>query len=366
MSGKTTIVCGKAAPINKGVSDSIRQKDERGEWKRRLILEHTARKMRIGILGCGGMGRVHAKHYSKMDDVELFGFDVDEERLAEFCKSGNVTPVKSQEELFNQSQAIDACLPTHLHFPVAADCIKAGKPLLLEKPMCRSLRECAELVELSETHGVPIMVAHVVRYFAEFRKARDLVTHGTIGTPAAIRTRRGGKFPHGGTTWFAEFSKSGGILLDLLIHDFDWIRWTFGDVERIFAQSLTFSGHAGLDYALVTLTLESGAIAHCEGSWADPGGFRTGIEVCGSGGMIEWDSRNTQSLRTNLFGSSSTESPLSASDDPYFLQLRDFIDAVKHGKPMPVTAQDGAMAVAIAEAAIESCRSGRAVCPSKL
>lgn len=82
--------------------------------------------------------------------------------------------------------------------------------------------------------------------------------------------------------------------------------------------------------------------------------------------MIEWDSRNTQSLRTNLFGSSSTESPLSASDDPYFLQLRDFIDAVKHGKPMPVTAQDGAMAVAIAEAAIESCRSGRAVCPSKL
>lgn len=299
-----------------------------------------------------------------MDDVELGGFDLDRTALDEFRRSFSVRAFASEAEFVDWADAIDICLPTHLHFESACSLVERGKPLLLEKPMCRNLRECIALAESAERSSTPLMVAHVVRYFPEFRMARDLVSHGTIGTPAAVRTRRGGIYPHGGTTWFGDFSKSGGILLDLLIHDFDWIRWTFGDVKQVFAQSLTFAGKSGIDYALVTLTLESGALAHCEGTWADPGGFRTAIEVSGSGGMIEWDSRNVASLKTFLYGSSASESPLASGDDPYFRQLRDFLDAIRTERPVPITAYDGAMAVSIAEAAIESARSGRAIKPA--
>ncbi len=319
--------------------------------------------MKVGILGCGGMGRVHARHYAKMD-VQLGAFDISASAMEEFAASTSAKTFGNESELFEWADVVDMCIPTHVHFAAAVNCISAGKPILLEKPMCRNLRECAQLIEQSEKRNVPVMPAQVVRYFPEFRKARDLVVQGEIGSPAAIRTRRGGKYPHGGTTWFGEFSKSGGILLDLLIHDFDWLRWTFGEVERVFAQSLTLSERTGIDYALVTLTMRSGAVAHCEGTWADPGGFRTAFEVCGSGGMIEWDSRNVASLRTHLYGSSASESPLAQADDPYFRQLSDFLGAVRDSRPMPVSALDGAMAVSVAEAAIESNRTGRAVAPA--
>src|SRR5207247_11393300 len=95
--------------------------------------------------------------------------------------------------------------------------------------------------------------------------------------------------------------------MDLAIHDYDWIRWTFGEVKQVFAQSLTFRDIPELDYSLTTLTLESGALAHVEGTWADPGGFRVAFEISGSEGFIEHDSRLSQSLRTSVAGRSMTE-----------------------------------------------------------
>lgn len=318
----------------------------------------------VGIVGVGGMGKTHARHWSKMPDVKLRAFDIDQDRLSEFSKEFDAESARSFEALLDTCDAIDICLPTHLHLEHALRAIESKKPTICEKPLCLSVSECAAIVESVERHGTTFMTAQVVRYFPEFKRANKLIKDGAVGTPAAIRTRRGGAAPKGSDGWFADPALSGGVIVDLMIHDFDWILWTFGEVVRVYAQALTFTDVKDIDYSLATLTLDSGAVAHVEGTWADPGGFRVTFEVAGSEGIIEHDSRSSPALRTVKAGGTWNENPLSPSDDPYFLELKAFLESARTGSPPPVTALDGLKAVAIAEAAIQSVKTYKAVRPS--
>jgi predicted dehydrogenase len=319
---------------------------------------------KVGILGAGGMGRVHARHYKNIGGCELLAYDVDPERLAAYCSETDAQPTESAASLMEQADIVDICLPTHLHADLAVQSLEMGKSTLCEKPMARTVAECARIVETAEKCGKCFMPAQVVRWFPEFRKAHEMVANGAVGDPAAIRTRRCGRHPQGAEGWFANYELSGGVLMDLAVHDFDWIRWTFGEIKHVFANGIDHRWPAGLDYALVTMTLESGALAHTEASWADPAGFRTAFEVAGSGGFFEYDNRWTPPLRTVNAKGNFIESPMAPTDDPYFRQLSAFIESVDEGTPPPVTAVDGLRAVAIAEAAIESARTGKTVRPA--
>ena len=310
------------------------------------------------------MGKVHARHYRNLGNVDLLAYDVDRERLQAFCTEVEATPTNSTDELIEKSDAVDICLPTHLHADLAIQSLNAGKSTICEKPMARTVADCARIVEAAEKCGGCFMPAQVVRYFPEFRRARDMVKNGAVGTPSAIRTRRCGKHPQGAGGWFANYELSGGVLMDLAVHDFDWIRWTFGQAVRVFANGVDHRWPEGLDYALVTITLDSGALAHTEASWADPGGFRAAFEIAGSGGFIEHDNRWSPPLRTINDKGTFNESPMATADDPYFRQLKDFVQAHTTGDKPPVTAIDGLRAVAIAEAAIESAKTGKPVKPA--
>lgn len=314
--------------------------------------------MRVGILGCGGIGRVHARHYKSIPDVSLSIYDISSAKIEEFLTTNSATVADSAEDLIKQSDVIDICLPTFLHYEFAKQSLEAQKPTLCEKPLCGTVHECLSLIEIAEKRQVPLMPAQVVRFFPEFQKAHEIVQSGAIGKPAAIRTRRGGRFPTGAATWMANHELSGGIILDLMIHDFDWIRWTFGEVETVFADALTFTEVKNRDYALATLSLKSGAIAHVEGTWADPSGFRVTFLIAGSKGLIEHDSRSTPTLRVSSHQSGTAEAPLAPFDDPYYKQLNAFLNSVKSNTQPPISPLDGLSAVAIAEAAIESVKSG--------
>ncbi len=188
---------------------------------------------------------------------------------------------------------VDVCLPTPLHVPAALQALGAGKHLLLEKPMARTTADCDQIIAVAERAGTTAMVAQVVRYFPEYANAHRHVKAGAVGTPAVIRAARLGMHPKAGwNNWYADQSASGGVILDLIVHDFDWLLWTFGPVERVFAKGLYKNPeYIGLlDYALVTLRHASGALSHVTGSWAHPSGFRTTFEICGDAGMIEHDS----------------------------------------------------------------------------
>lgn len=329
----------------------------------------NTQSMKIGILGAGGMGNTHARHYSRMPGIELALFEPDADRAAKFSQAWNASLATSAEALIDSVDAVDVCLPTDLHLPLGRQALQAGKPLMMEKPLARTFAEGAELVELADKAGVTFMVAQTVRFFPEFKRAQALVKSGAIGTPAAARTRRGGLAPK--SPWFSDYERSGGVLLDLAIHDFDWLRWTLGEVATVFARSVGLQSGRWPDYALTTLQFDSGAVAHVESTWCDPAGGRVTFEVCGSGGMLEHDSRKAQTIRTAIGNEAGTavpqalEAPLDPIDDPYFNQLKGFVDAVKNGTPPPVTGYDGLMALSIALAAVESAKTGNVVKPTR-
>ena len=313
------------------------------------------------------MGNVHARHHRNIPNVEPAVFDIDPERRKTLSEKWKIEEKDSLEETLRWADAIDLCVPTPLHLELGLKVIAAGKALLVEKPIAGTVEDAAKLVSAARKASVPLMPAHVVRYFPEFRKAHEAVENGEIGNPAAARLRRGGGMPKGAGLWFSDHSKSGGVLLDLAIHDFDWLRWTLGEVKSLFAKSLGAIKGQGPDYALTTLQFDSGAIAHVESTWMDPSGFRVALEVCGSGGMIEYDSRLTLSLRTSIEGSPTvSEAPLDSMDDPYYNQLKGFVYAIQEGKEPPITGFDGLMAVSIATAAIESAKTGKVVAPARL
>jgi predicted dehydrogenase len=323
--------------------------------------------MRIAIVGAGGMGNVHARHHRNIPGVEPAVFDVDPERARTLAERWRIDVRDSFEDVLAWADAVDLCVPTPLHLELGLSVIAAGKALLVEKPIAGTLQDGAKLVNAAANAGVLLMPGHVARFFPEFSTANRLVREGGVGNPAAARTRRGGGMPKGAGLWFADHSKSGGVLLDLAIHDFDWLRWTLGEVESVFSRSRSARTGEGPDYALTMLKFASGALAHVESTWMDPSGFRVSFEVCGSEGMIEYDSRNVPTLRTSVDGSPTvTEAPLDSADDPYYRQLSGFADAVREGREPPVTGYDGLMALALSEAATESAKSGKPVSPARM
>jgi predicted dehydrogenase len=228
------------------------------------------------------------------------------------------------------------------------------------------------MIQACDAAGVPLFVAHVLRFFPEFATAKTQVDSGAVGQVAAVRTRRGGPCPRGTDNWFAKPGMSGGCILDLIIHDFDWLRWTFGEVERVFAKGLAASHpeveEVERDYALVTLRFASGVMAHVEGTWADPGGFKVAFEIAGDQGLLEYNFNQpagapfVSALAEADAGRAAVPVPESPTAvNPYQAELAHFLDSLERGVPAMVTGKDGLEAVRIGEAAIESARTGQVV-----
>ena len=149
---------------------------------------------------------------------------------------------------------------------------------------------------------------------------------GAIGKTAVLRMTRGTFQPKkAADNWFVDFEKSGGMVLDLMIHDLDYARWVAGEVETVFAKKISSSSPgSSVDHGLAILKHRNGAISHIESSWAYPPPlFRTRFEIAGSNGLIQFDSGKTEAISLHLRQAEAEEisdvalpgSPL--SEDPY-------------------------------------------------
>jgi len=330
--------------------------------------------LRICLVGSGNMARTHANHWRKIKEVVVAGVVTkDPDSVTNLPIPENTQRFDNLEQALDNAEfeIVDICTPTTTHVDLALLAISRRKHLFIEKPMARNLADCDRINLAAEAAGVNLMVGHVVRFFPEFAAGKRAIDSGAVGIPAAIRTSRTAGHPKGGwNNWFADPAQSGGVLLDMAIHDMDWIRWCFGPVERVFAKGLygrdEYKGV--LDYGLVTFKLRSGAIAHVTGSWAHVGPFRTTFEVCGDGGMLEHDSSRTApyslALRTppgTAPGVAIPASPMAPEDDPYYLELREFTDSILEERPPSVTGKDARAAVELALAALQSIETGQPV-----
>jgi myo-inositol 2-dehydrogenase / D-chiro-inositol 1-dehydrogenase len=326
--------------------------------------------MKVGIVGAGSMGTTHAVGWAETP-AEIVGFTAEttqESRV--LAKKYNAKIYPSFDDLLADVDVIDICSPTHLHHEMVLKAAQAGKHIVCEKPLARTAAQAQDMVIACEKAGVQLLVAHVVRFFPEYALVHSAVVEGQIGKPAVIRLHRGSyrpKKPAG--NWFLDEEKSGGILMDLMIHDYDYARWVAGEVESVSAQRVTeLHPDAPIDYGLVILSHRSGALSHIAGAWAyPPPTFRTQLEISGDRGLIQFDSDGTAPIQNLILKTGGSDAPDVAlpsspvSESPYTTQIKEFYGALAEGKPARVSAIDGLAAVQIAEVAIQSAHTGQPV-----
>ena len=332
--------------------------------------------MRIALVGAGGMASMHADCYSAIPNATLCGvMDIRAEAATALAARYGAAPFTNFDKMLEEIRpdVVDVCCPTPWHVDYVVSAANQAKVfgikgISTEKPMARTLEDCQRMIDAVNGAGIPLFVAHVVRFFPEFKLAAQQVKQGAVGNVASVRTRRGCPMPHAWNDWYADFSKSGGCILDLIIHDFDWLRWTFGPVQRVFACGFPHKEGMQKDYALVTLRFASGAVGHVEGTWSDPGGFKVTIEVAGDGGLLEFNANQPTGtpLRIAMANSDVTAAGVAVPEsptgvNPYQLELQHFLDCLEAGVTPSITPYDGMEAVRIALAAIESVETGRPV-----
>ena len=316
--------------------------------------------MRLGIIGCGVLGKFHAPCAVKAGFNIVACSDPVKENAESLAGQYGAKVVDDAMALCASTDVdvVAICTPTPYHAAYVIEAAKHGKHIFCEKPFCRTLKQCEDALAAAKKAGVKLFVGHVVRYFQEFCAIKQQIEDGKVGKVGTVRTYRGGQSPLGEGAWFRDFEKSGGVTLDCIIHDFDWLRYAFGDPERVFAQDLRERIDEGIDYAMVTFRMKNGIIATVTGSWAHPSGFKVLVEVCGDNGMITFDSREAP-LASQLRGDGGMApgvvlpaSPV--NDSPYYLEWNDFKGWLD-GKHEPrVTPEDAVWAVRMGLAAIES------------
>lgn len=331
--------------------------------------------MKVGIVGVGFMGATHAAAWAETE-ATISGFIAETPKEAgQLAERYGARVYPNYEAMLADVDVVDICAPTHLHHQMTIQTATAGKHVVCEKPLARTMEQGQAMIAVCRKAGVKLLVAHVVRFFPEYALAKSAVDGGQIGRPAVIRLARGSfrpKKPVG--NWFLDFEKSGGMMLDLMIHDFDYARWVAGAVESVFAKSIehTKGDAASVDYGMAILKHKSGALSHVAGAWAyPPPTFRTRLEIAGDGGLIEFDSAATAPIE-RLLQKPEAEAPdvglpsSPLSESPYTTQIKEFYNALAYDRPTRVSAEDGLAAVQIALAAIESARTGKAVSLSEV
>lgn len=325
--------------------------------------------MRIGIVGTGGMGTTHAAAWSRTPATIAGLVSKTPESCAELAGQYGAQIYPDIGAMLADVDVVDICAPTHLHRDMVLQAAAAGKDIICEKPLARTVAQGQEMIAACRQAGVRLLVAHVVRFFPEYALARARVQSGQIGQPAVLRLTRGAFQPRKAEdNWFLDPELSGGMMLDLMIHDFDYARWVAGEVRQVYAKKISSSHpEAGIDHGLAILTHRGGAISHVEGSWAYPPPlFRTRLEIATSNGWIQFDSGQTASIGLHLrrAGEKTPDVPLPRSpllEDPFTREIKAFYESLVQDAPPPVSGADGLAALQIALAAIESAERGQPV-----
>lgn len=300
----------------------------------------------VGLLGAGMMGREHLRQFRALGAQVLVWSRSGAQSLT--AQLGG-TPVSSLEELLRSADVIDVTTPTttHLEFGLAA--LAAGKHLICEKPLARTVADAEALAAAAASADRLLLPAHVVRWFPEYRTVKNEVDAGELGELQQLRFFRGGAYPT--SPWFGDRARSGGVVVDLMIHDLDQARWLAGEVVRVEAvrEEGVAAGHP-FEKASVTLTHASGARSRVDGAWGAPDSrFTTEFAIRGAAGARAHSSRQPAA-------------PGTAHDEsPYLAELRDFCAAIETGARVRVSPADAVEAVRLATAALDSIDSGRPV-----
>ncbi len=331
-----------------------------------------SKKINIGIIGAGRIGYVHAKSIAHIVQDAVAGAisDVNLEAARRVADEFSIPRVYDDYREILADKSIDAvliCSPTNTHADISMEAARAGKHIFCEKPVDLTIAKIIEAGRVVRECGVKMQIGFNRRFDHNFARVRGLVESGALGDVAVIKITSRDPAPPS-----PEYAAvSGGLFLDCTIHDFDMARYqAMSEVVEVYARgAVTVDpaiGEAGdIDTAVVTLSFANGAIGVIDNCRRASYGYDQRLEVFGSKGMaaIENDRETTVTIATG--NGVCADKPLYFFLERYMQsfaeEMRQFVDAVLHDKPVPVTIDDGLKPVAIALAAKLSLKENRPV-----
>ncbi len=329
------------------------------------------KKVNIALIGVGRIGKIHLKNIiAHFPEANVVGVADTHYPEAEFKKefkdiffSSNPAAVVGLPEV----EAVLICTPTSSHAAMIELAVQSGKHLFCEKPVDLSLERTQSLVAMAEKAGVKLMLGFNRRFDPDFLQARKSVQENRIGKVQVVKiTSRDPGLPP-----LDYIQNSGGLFMDMAIHDFDMARYIMGkEVKEVYAQGLVLVdkkvGEVGdIDTALTTLVFEDGTYAVIDNSRKASYGYDQRLEIFGDNGMIQVE--NNQHNRNVIFDANGIHQalPLDFFMDryaaSYLNEMKYFINALSSNAPLPVSGEDGLKATIIAVAAKKSVQEGRAV-----
>ncbi|HTS29837.1 MAG TPA: inositol 2-dehydrogenase [Bryobacteraceae bacterium] len=325
----------------------------------------SVNRLQVGLIGAGRIGKVHAETIAfGLPQAKIAAVtDINREAAEQLAGRCGIERVAASSHEVLADPNVDAvliCSSTETHAGLIIQAAQAGKHIFCEKPIALDLQTIDGALDAAARAGVKLQIGFNRRFDANFSRVRRAVETGEIGTPRLLHifSRDPAPPPIG------YVKVSGGMFLDMTIHDFDMARFLIGDeVEEIFVSGGVMVnpdiGAAGdLDTAVTLLRFRSGVIGSIDNCRQAAYGYDQRVEILGSLGKIATENRYPNQAVVSNGSAVCQDLPLNFFMERYLesfaAELRSFVDAVIHDRPTPVTGQDGRVAVVMGLAARKS------------
>jgi len=302
--------------------------------------------LRAGVIGFGGLGHVHAAAYAKRTDVQLVAVaDIDPERLTGKSIKINlgenqafdlqaVRTYRSANRMLAHEalDLVSICLPTDLHAKVAVRALQKGVHVLTEKPMSRTLRQADAAIAAQEQSGRLLMVAQCLRFWPCYERLLAAHRSGEFGRLLMLSMRRISGSPGwgGARSWFLDGRRSGGCLLDMHIHDTDFVNHLLGVPEAVVATGRSHVSGA-IDNSFTQYVYPDGPVVMAEASWSYGGGFNMAFVASFERATLEMGYCDA-TLRVLRSGQAPETLELPATS-AYDAEIDYFVGCIQCGKP---------------------------------
>jgi UDP-N-acetylglucosamine 3-dehydrogenase len=311
------------------------------------------KKLGVAVVGTGFWGKNHARVYQELESTELVAVcDVSAERAKSVANQfGAKAYTNSLRMLKNKEiEAVSVCTWSTMLAKEALKALRAGKHVLVEKPMATNTRQAEKLMETAEENGLHLTVGFLMRFIPGLKHIREAVENKKVGELVCATAKRVSQWP--------ERIGDVGVVKDTAIHDIDITRFISGEEPcSVYAKTGSMKHTKFEDYAQIMLTFEDGKSAFIESNWLTPYKTRT-LTVTGSEAIMRLDY-----ITQELWIESAEKSlqPRYPFQEPLKLELQHFADCITKKEKPVITGTDGLRALRIAEAALQSSVKNQAV-----
>ncbi|RLF87435.1 gfo/Idh/MocA family oxidoreductase [Thermococci archaeon] len=333
-------------------------------------------RLKVGVIGCGNIFNLAHKPALKAmrKTIKVVAvMDIDEEAAKKAGKELNAKVFTNLDEFLEQEMdVVEILTPTYTHAELTIKALKAGKNVIVEKPIALTVEEAEKMIKEAEQQGLKLFVGHVRRFDKRWRQIKDVIKSKNI-LPMQIRKTEVQHLPFPADYWYWDESKSGGVITDLGVHVTDFLRWFFeSEPVEVFAIGKAIRGEARVnktyDHVVMFIKFEGDKTGIAEVSWSYPlpakyGVFYHHLDIIGKNGRIRYTPLDTPVVGVvkSTFEMPRFSPMLSTFPEAFEAELRHFFECIKSDCEPVVTAKDALIALYIAEKARESIRKGEPV-----